>query len=94
MRSNAQRHCLSRRPRAINVLAMRFLSLLTQGSNEFLDYAKYIIGKDNFIYKLIMVKRVKRSFPNEISLRIYVIDSWSPPAVHGERSFSKLKYII
>ena len=43
-------------------------------SNEFLKDADDNIGKEHFLYKLIIEKRVKCSFPNvEIALRMYLI---------------------
>ena len=61
-------------------------------SNEFLEDADDNIGKEHFLYKLIIDKRVKCSFPNvEIALRMYVI--LMVTNCSGERSFSKLKYI-
>ena len=57
-------------------------------SNEFLKDADDNIGKEHFLYKLIIDKRVKCSFPNvEIALILMVTNC------SGERSFSKLKYI-
>ena len=61
-------------------------------SNEFLKDADDNIGKEHFLYKLIIDKRVKRSFPNvEIALRMYLIIMVTNCS--GERLFSKLKYI-
>ena len=60
-------------------------------SNEFLKDADGKIGKEHFLYKLIIDKRVKCSFPNvDISLRMYFIPMVTNCS--GERSFSKLKY--
>ena len=60
-------------------------------SNEFLKDADDNIGKEHFLYKLIIDKRVKCSFPNvEIALRMYLI--LMVTNCSGERSFSKLKY--
>ena len=60
-------------------------------SNEFLKDADDNIGKENFLYKLIIDKRVKCSFPNvQIALRMYLI--LMVTNCSGERSFSKLKY--
>ena len=61
-------------------------------SNEFLKDADDNIGKEHFLYKLIIDKHVKFSFPNvEIALRMYLI--LMVTNCSGERSFSKLKYI-
>ena len=61
-------------------------------SNEFLKDADDTIGKEHFLYKLIIDMRVKCSFPNvEIALRMYLI--LMVTNCSGERSFSKLKYI-
>ena len=61
-------------------------------SNEFLKDADDNIGKEHFLYKLIIDKCVKCSFPNvEIALRMYLI--LMVTNCSGERSFSKLKYI-
>ena len=61
-------------------------------SNAFLKDADDNIGKEHFLYKLIIDKRVKCSFPNvEIAQRIYLIIMVTNCS--GERSFSKLKYI-
>ena len=61
-------------------------------SNEFLKDVDDNIGKEHFLYKLIIDKRVKCSFPNvEIALRMYLIVMVTNCS--GERSFSKLKYI-
>ena len=60
-------------------------------SNEFLKDADDNIGKEHFIYELIIDKRVKCSFPNvEIALRMYLVVMVTNCS--GERSFSKLKY--
>ena len=60
-------------------------------SNEFLKDADDNIDKEHFLYKLIIDKRVKCSFPNvEIALRMYLI--LLVTNCSGERSFSKLKY--
>ena len=64
-------------------------------TNEFLKDADDNIGKEHFLYKLIIdiPKRVKCSFPNvEIALRMYLI--LMVTNCSGERSFSKLKYFI
>ena len=61
-------------------------------SNEFLKDADDNIGKEHFLYMIIIDKRVKCSFPNvEIALRMYLI--LMVTNCSGERSFSKLKYI-
>ena len=61
-------------------------------SNEFLKDADDNIGKEHFLYKLIIDMRVKCSFPNaEITLRVFLI--LMVTNCSGERSFSKLKYI-
>ena len=61
-------------------------------SNEFLKDADDNIGKEHFLYKLNIDKRVMCSFPNvEIALRMYLI--LMVTNCSGERSFSKLKYI-
>ena len=61
-------------------------------SNEFLKDADDNIGKEHFLYKLIIDKRVKCSFLNvEIALRMYLI--LMVTNCSGEHSFSKLKYI-
>ena len=61
-------------------------------SNEFLKDADDNIGKEHFLYKLIIDKRVKCSFPNvEIALGTDV--GLRVTNCSGERSFSKLKYI-
>ena len=61
-------------------------------SNEFLKVADDTIGKEHLLYKLIIDKRVKCSYPNvEIALRMYLIIMVTNCS--GERSFSKLKYI-
>ena len=61
-------------------------------SNEFLKDADDNIGKEHFLYKVIIDKRVKYPFPNvEIALRMYLI--LMVTNCSGERSFSKLKYI-
>ena len=61
-------------------------------SNEFLKDADDNIGKEHILYKLIIDKRIKCSFPNvEIALRMYSIIMVTNCS--GERSFSKLKYI-
>ena len=61
-------------------------------SNEFLKDANDNIGKEHFLYRLIIDKRVKCSFPNvEIALRMCLI--LMVTNCSGERSFSKLKYI-
>ena len=61
-------------------------------SNEFLKVADDNIGKEKFIFKLIIDTRVKCSFPKvEIALRMYSI--LMVTNCSGERSFSKLKYI-
>ena len=63
-------------------------------SNDFLKDAGDNIGKEHFLYKLIIDRpnRVKCSFPNvEIALRMYLI--LMVTNCSGERSFSKLKYI-
>ena len=66
----------------------RFVSL----SNEFLKDADDNIGKEHFLYRLIIDKRVKCSFPNvEIALRMYLI--LMVTNCSGEHSFSKLKYV-
>ena len=64
-------------------------------SNEFLKDADDNIGKEHFLYKLIIDKRVKCSFPNveialgtDVGYLILMVTNCS-----GERSFSKLKYI-
>ena len=78
-----------RRPRAMfgNEL-VQFVAF----SNEFLKDADDNIGEEHFLYKLIIDKRVKCSFPNvEIALRMYLI--FMVTNCSGERSFSKLKYI-
>ena len=60
--------------------------------NEFLKDADDNIGKEHILYKLIIDKRIKCSFPNvEIALRMYSIIMVTNCS--GERSFSKLKYI-
>ena len=60
--------------------------------NEFLKDADDNIGKEHILYKLIIDKRIKCSFPNvEIALRMYSI--LMVTNCSGERSFSKLKYI-
>ena len=60
-------------------------------SNEFLKDADDNIGKEHFLYKLIIDKRVKCSFPNvEFALRMYLI--LMVTNCSGERSSSKLKY--
>ena len=60
-------------------------------SNEFLKDADDNIGKEHFLYKLIIDKRVKCSFPNvEIALRMYLI--LMVTNCSGKRSFPKLKY--
>ena len=60
-------------------------------SNEFLKDADDNIGKEHFLYKLIIDKRVKYSFPNvEIALRMLILMVTN---CSGERSFSKLKCI-
>ena len=61
-------------------------------SNEFLNDADDNIGKEHFLYKLIIDKRDKCSFPIvEIALRMYLI--LMVTNCSGERSFSNLKYI-
>ena len=61
-------------------------------SNEFLKVADDNIGKEHILYKLIIDKRIKCSFPNvEIALRMYSI--LMVTNCSDERSFSKLKYI-
>ena len=61
-------------------------------SNAFLKDADDNIGNEHFLYKLIIDKRVKCSFPNvEIALRMYLI--LMVTNCSGERSFSKLEYI-
>ena len=66
-------------------------------SNEFLKDADDNIGKEHFLYKRIIDKRVKCSFPNvEIALRSTDVGPYLILMVtncSGERSFSKLKYI-
>ena len=63
-------------------------------SNEFLKDADDNIGKEHLLYKLIIDKRVKCSFPNvEIALRMYLGLIIMVTNCCGERSFSKLKYI-
>ena len=58
-------------------------------SNEFLKDPDDNIGKEHFVYKLIIDKRVKCSFPNvEIALRMYLMVT----NCSGERSFSNVKY--
>ena len=75
-----------------NVLSMSLFSLIVAFSNEFLKDADGNIGKEHFLYKLILDKRVKCSFPNvDISLRMYLI--LMVTNFSGERSFSMLKYI-
>ena len=61
-------------------------------SNEFLKDADDNIGKEHFLYKLIIDEVVKCSFPNvEIAPRMYLI--LMVTNCSGERSFSKLKYV-
>ena len=60
-------------------------------TNEFLKDADDNIGKEHFLYKLIIDMLVKCSFPNvEIALRMLFLMVTN---CSGERSFSKLKYI-
>ena len=60
-------------------------------SNEFLKDADDNIGKEHFLYKLIIDMLVKCSFPNvESALRMLFLMVTN---CSGERSFSKLKYI-
>ena len=60
-------------------------------SNEFLKDADDNIGKEHFLYKLIIDMLVKCSFPNvEIALRMLILMVTN---CSGERSFSKLKYV-
>jgi len=50
------------------------------------------VSQENFLYQLILQKRVQESFPNvEIALRVYLVLMISNCS--AERSFSKMKLI-
>jgi hypothetical protein len=70
--------------------------------NELVQFAEFVnaykdeqgedVSKENFMYQLILMKRVQSSFPNaEIALRIYLV--LIVISCSAERSFSKMKLI-
>ena len=74
----------------LGVELVQFAAFLT----HFLEYEddKNKIGREHFLYKLLMDKKVADTFPNvEIMLRMYLV--LMVTNCSGERSFSKLKFI-
>ena len=77
----------------LGVELVQFAAFLT----HFLEYeedekTKNKIGREHFLYKLLMEKKVADTFPNvAIMLRMYLV--LMVTNCSGERSFSKLKYI-
>jgi hypothetical protein len=60
--------------------------------NAFKDEQAKNVSQENFLYQLILQKRVQESFPNvEIALRMYLVLMISNCS--AERSFSKMKLI-
>jgi len=61
-------------------------------SSEFLEEEDDGIGREHFLYKLLLEKKVVDTFPNvEILLRMYLV--LMVTNCSGERSFSKMKFI-
>lgn len=62
-------------------------------STRFLEDEDDKIGREHFLYKLLMDKKVADTFPNvEIMLRMYLV--LMVTNCSGERSFSKMKFIM
>ena len=70
--------------------------------NELVQFAEFVnafkeeqakdVSQENFLYQLILQKRVQESFPNvEIAFRLYLVLMISNCS--AERSFSKMKLI-
>ena len=58
--------------------------------NAFMEEQAKDVSRENFLYQLILQKRVQESFPNvEIALRMYLVLMISNCS--AERSFSKIK---